>query len=306
MEARHTPVLVREVLDSLDIRPGGAYIDCTVGEGGHAVAVLGEPRAGSRLLGIDLDGEALARARPRLIPYGERALLVRGSFADLRMIATGQGFSPAEGVLFDLGVSSLQLESAHRGFSFSREGRLDMRFGASQGPTAHHMVNNETADRLADLIYRYGEERGSRRVARAIVAARPIETTVELASVVSAALGRRRRGIHPATQTFQALRMAVNGELENLQAGLAQAVDVLASGGRLVVISYHSLEDRLVKNFMRTEERACICPPEIPECVCGHVASVRVITRRVVRPSSQEVEANPRSRSARMRVAERL
>ena len=304
---RHTPVLVEEVVDSLDTRAGGAYIDCTVGEGGHAAAVLHRAAAGARLLGIDLDGEALETARRRLGGYGERAVLAEGSFRDLGELASGRGFVPANGVLMDLGVSSLQLESARRGFSFSRSARLDMRFGAAQRTTAHDVVNGESAGGLAEIIRRYGEEKRPMRIARAIVAARPIETTVELAEVVSSAVGGRRGGgVHPATRTFQAVRMAVNEELQNLERGLEQAVDVLAAAGRLVVISYHSLEDRIVKNFMRTAQRECVCPSAAPECVCDHAPTLRIVTRRVVRPSAAEVGINPRSRSARMRVAERL
>ena len=305
--ARHTPVLVEEVLDSLDVRAGGAYIDCTAGEGGHAEAVLHRAAGRARLLGIDLDGEALEIARGRLGGYGERAVLAEGSFRDLREMASDRGFVPANGVLMDLGVSSLQLESAPRGFSFSRSGRLDMRFGASQRATAYDVVNGESESGLAETIRKYGEEKRPMRIARAIVAARPIETTVELAEVVSSAVGGRRgRGTHPATRTFQAVRMAVNEELENLQQGLEQAVDVLASAGRLVVISYHSLEDRMVKSFMRTAQSDCVCPAAVPECACDHEPTLRVLTRRVVRPSAAEVRTNPRSRSARMRAAERV
>ena len=303
---RHTPVLVEEVVDSLDARAGGAYVDCTVGEGGHAEAVLRRAAGGARLLGIDLDGEALETARRRLGEYGERAVLAEGSFRDLRDLASRRGFVPANGVLMDLGVSSLQLESARRGFSFSRPGRLDMRFGAAQRTTAYDVVNGESASGLAEIIRRYGEEKRPMRIARAIVAARPIETTVELAEVVSSAVGGRRGGAHPATRTFQAVRMAVNEELQSLESGLAQAVDVLAASGRLVVISYHSLEDRIVKDFMRTAQSDCVCPSAAPECVCDHEPTLRVLTRRVVRPAAAEVETNPRSRSARMRVAERL
>ena len=304
---RHTPVLVEEVIDSLDPRAGGAYVDCTAGEGGHAEAVLSRAAGSVRLLGIDLDSEALETARRRLGGYGERAVLAEGSFRDLRELASGRGFVPANGVLMDLGVSSLQLESASRGFSFSRSGRLDMRFGASQRTTAHDVVNGESESGLAEIIRRYGEEKRPMRIARAIVAARPIETTVELAEVVSSAVrGRRGRGVHPATRTFQAVRMAVNEELQSLEQGLEQAVEVLAAGGRLVVISYHSLEDRMVKGFMRTAQSDCVCPPAVLECVCDHEPTLRVLTRRVVRPAAAEVRINPRSRSARMRVAERL
>ena len=303
---RHTPVLLEEVIDSLGIRAGGAYIDCTVGEGGHAEAVLDRAAGEVRLLGIDLDGEALETARRRLGGHGERAVLAEGSFRDLRELATGRGFVPANGVLLDLGVSSLQLESARRGFSFSRSGRLDMRFGASQRTSAHEVVNGESESGLGEIIRRYGEEKRPMRIARAIVAARPIETTVELAEVVSSAVGGRRGGVHPATRTFQAVRMAVNEELQNLERGLAQAVEVLAAAGRLTVISYHSLEDRMVKGFMRTAQSECVCPPAVPECVCDQEPTLRVLTRRVIRPAAEELRINPRSRSARMRVAERL
>ena len=303
---RHTPVLLEEVIDSLGIRAGGAHIDCTVGEGGHAEAVLDRAAGEVRLLGIDLDGEALETARRRLEGHGERAVLAEGSYRDLRDLATGRGFVPANGVLLDLGVSSLQLESARRGFSFSRSGRLDMRFGASQRTTAYDVVNGESERGLAEIIRRYGEEKRPMRIARAIVAARPIETTVELAEVVSSAVGGRRGGIHPATRTFQAVRMAVNEELQNLERGLAQAVEVLAAAGRLTVISYHSLEDRMVKGFMRTQQSECVCPPAVPECVCDHEPTLRLLNRRVIRPAAAELRINPRSRSARMRVAERL
>ena len=299
-------MLLEEVIDSLGVRAGGAYIDCTVGEGGHAEAVLDRAAGEVRLLGIDLDGEALETARRRLGGHGERAVLAEGSYRDLRELATGRGFVPANGVLLDLGVSSLQLESARRGFSFSRSGRLDMRFGASQRTSAHEVVNGESESGLGEIIRRYGEEKRPMRIARAIVAARPIETTVELAEVVSSAVGGRRGGVHPATRTFQAVRMAVNEELQNLERGLAQAVEVLAAAGRLTVISYHSLEDRMVKGFMRTAQSECVCPPAVPECVCDHEPTLRLLNRRVIRPAAAELRINPRSRSARMRVAERL
>jgi 16S rRNA (cytosine1402-N4)-methyltransferase len=307
MEIRHTPVMVEEVLAALRVRPGGAYIDGTVGEGGHADAVLDAAGPGARLLGIDLDPTALSIAGERLQEYGERAVLVQGNFADLERLAVRDGFTPADGVVMDLGLSSLQLETAERGFSFSRAGRLDMRFDPAQERNASRLVNGGTEKQVVDIIRRFGEEPRARRIAAAIVRARPIETTVDLAGVVARALGRPRgRRTHPATRTFQALRIAVNHEMDNLGAGLEQAVSALGSGGRMVVISYHSLEDRLVKGFIRRESSSCICAPGTPECVCGHQASVRAITRRVVKPSPSEVRANPRSRSARLRVAEVL
>ena len=306
MKIYHTPVMVSEVVEALGVRPGGAYVDCTVGEGGHGLAVLDSGRPGLRLLGIDPDEEALGAARERLEGQGGRVTLVRGSYADLERIAGEQGFTPADGVLFDLGVSSLQLENAHRGFSFSRSGPLDMRFDTRQSVSALQVVNEYPENRLADEIHRLGEEWRARRIARAIVEARPIATTEELAKVVARVTRRGRGGLHPATRTFQALRLVVNRELENLQVGLDQAIAVLGAGGRLVVISYHSLEDRLVKTALRREATDCICPPGVIECVCGHRASVRLISRKVVRPSPEEVRSNPRSRSARLRVAERL
>jgi 16S rRNA (cytosine1402-N4)-methyltransferase len=306
MEAHHTPVLLKEVVAALDVRPRGAYIDCTVGEGGHATAVLEAAYPGPRLLGIDLDAEALETAGKRLRGYGERAVLAQGNFAQLGRMAGERGFSPADGILFDLGVSSMQLETADRGFSFSRPGRIDMRFDPTRGLSASEVVNRFGEQELADVVWRFGEERKARRIAAAIVRARPIETTGELAAMVASVGRRGPSGQHPATRTFQALRIFVNRELENIGAGLEQAVRVLRSGGRLVVISYHSLEDRLVKTFVRREASDCVCPPGTPECICGHKATLRLIRRRVIKPSVEEVRANPRSRSARMRVAEAL
>lgn len=307
LDVRHTPVMVAEVLSSLGVRPAGAYIDCTAGEGGHAAAVLGATEPGPRLLGIDLDTQALDTARRRLEAQGEAVKLEYGSYVDLMRMAGAHGFLQADGVLFDLGVSSMQVEAASRGFSFSREGRLDMRFDPAGPRTAFDLVNGLAERELADIIYQLGEEPRSRGIARSIVQARPIETTVELADAVGRAIGRSRsKNVHPATRTFQALRMAVNGELDNIREGLEQAIGVLRSGGRLVAIGYHSLEDGLVKRVLRREASDCVCPPGLPECVCDHRAAIRLISRRVIRPTREEVRANPRSRSARMRVAERL
>ena len=307
LDVRHRPVMVGEVISALNVRPCGRYIDCTVGEGGHALAVLEAVDPGPRLLGIDLDADALTTARRRLAPYGERVTLARGDFAELERLSRQHGFLPADGILFDLGVSALHLETGERGFSFSRTGPLDMRFDVRQELTAHQVVNGYEERELANIIFRFGEEPKARRVARAIVQARPIETTGELAEIVwQAASGTRRSGIHPATRTFQAIRIAVNQELDRIRDGLEQAIGVIGPGGRLVVISYHSLEDRVAKTILRREESECICPPGTPECICGHHPILRKITRRVVRTSKEEVFANPRGRSARLRVAERL
>ena len=296
----HKPVMVDEVVSAIQPRSGGRYIDCTTGEGGHAEAILGHCDPPARLLGLDLDREALAVAEDRLARFSETTKLVETSYVNIVEVAAKQGFVPCDGVLFDLGVSSLQLENASRGFAFLKEASLDMRFGPSIGRSAREIVNETDETDLANLIYRLGEERRSRRIARAIVRARPVETTVELADVVVRAIGwpsRARRRTHPATRTFQALRIAVNDELGNVEAGIRGAIGVLRQGGRVVVISYHSLEDRLVKNLLREESKP------VDE---NHSPALRLITKRVIKPDTAEIEVNRRSRSARMRVAERL
>lgn len=301
----HTPVLYQEVLAGLEIKPGGRYIDGTVGAGGHARGILEASAPDGRLLGIDADPAAIALAREKLVAYGGRVTLVQGNFAELEAIAQREGFCPADGVLLDLGLSSMQLEAAQRGFSFLLDGPLDMRFDPGKRVTAADLVNGLGVSDLADILYRYGEERRARAIAEAIAAARPLHTTRELAAVVERVVGRRGR-IHPATRTFQALRIAVNGELEALEAVLPQAVRVLAPGGVLAVISFHSLEDRVVKQFLRREAKDCLCPSEQPVCTCGHKATLQVVTRKPIRPSAEELESNPRSRSARLRLARRL
>lgn len=301
----HVPVLLQPVLEFLHARPGGTYIDGTVGGGGHAAAILEASAPQGRLLGLDRDPVALETARRRLVPFGERVTLRHGSFARLKALALE--FTPADGVLLDLGLSSMQLADPHRGFSFAKDGPLDMRFDPSvNGPTAADLVNDLSVKELTDLLYRYGEEKQARRIASEIVANRPLHTTSRLAEVVTGATGGRRRRIHPATRTFQALRIAVNSELAALEKVLPQALDLLVVGGRLVVISFHSLEDRIVKRYLRQESRDCVCPSEVPTCVCGHRARLRILTSRPVRPHVDEVEANPRSRSARLRAAELL
>ena len=303
----HTPVMAQEALETLQIRPQGSYIDCNLGEGGHSLAILRSVSPTPRLLGIDLDPEAVDSAKQRLEAYHDKAVLVQGNFADLDIFTKKYRFTPVDGILFDLGLSSLQLDAEGRGFSFRREARLDMRFDPSQDITAHQMVNEFSERSLADIIFRLGEEPKSRRIARAIVSNRPIETTIQLAGVVARATRWSSRSrVHPATRTFQAIRMAVNAELDNLERGLQKSIEVLGIGGRVAVISYHSLEDRLVKNTFRRESKDCVCPPRTLMCVCGHKATVRLVNRRVIKPKHAEVRANPRSRSARMRVAERI
>jgi 16S rRNA (cytosine1402-N4)-methyltransferase len=306
VEPIHIPVLLNEVLSGLRVRPGGRYIDATVGEGGHAAEILSASSPDGRLLGLDRDPGALDAARARLVSYAGRFVLVHSSYTRLAAIALAREFVPADGILFDLGLSSLQLADPDRGFSFTKDGPLDMRFDPTTGErTAADLVNQLSSEELADLLYRYGEERQSRRIAEAIVAARPVHTTKKLASVIKQAVGRQKRRIHPATCTFQALRIVVNDELTAVETVLHQAVEILAPSGRLVVISFHSLEDRIVKRFIRQESRDCICPPESPICTCDHRATLRAITRKPIRPTKEELSVNPRSRSARLRIAER-
>jgi 16S rRNA (cytosine1402-N4)-methyltransferase len=303
--SEHIPVLYDQVLDGLQIRAGGKYIDATLGAGGHASGILGASAPDGQLLGLDTDPEAVAFARQALSPFGERAIVYHANFRNLEQVAKSLGFEQVDGILMDLGFSSRQMADPHRGFSFSQDGPLDMRLDPSRGASAADLVNNLPEAELADLLWRYGEERHSRRIARAIVASRPVTTTGQLAGLVADLLGRREK-IHPATRTFQALRIAVNGELDALTQTLPQARDLLRPGGRLAVISFHSLEDRLVKQFYQQEARDCICPPEMPVCTCQHRATLRTITRKPVRPDEAEIVRNPRSRSARLRIAERL
>lgn len=303
----HAPVMVREVLAALNVRPGGRYVDGTVGGAGHASAIMKAASPGGALVGIDRDPQALEAARRRLEPFGKDVRLEQGDFAEMGRICRELAFAPVHGVLLDLGLSSRQLEAAERGFSFQREGPLDMRFAPEQELTAAEIVNEYTEQELADVLFRYGQEPQARRVARRIVAGRPLHTTTKLAKVVEEAVGgRARRQSHPATRTFQALRIAVNQELLSLNAALPQAYGLLGDLGRLAVLSYHSLEDRLVKTFVQRESRDCICPPRQPVCTCDHKAGLRPVSRGAVRPSPGEVSANPRSRSARLRVVERL
>ncbi len=281
------------------------FIDATVGLGGHAAQLLQRLPADGRLLALDADPAALTRARKRLQPYAARVTFAQGRHVDLQEIARRHGFESVHGILFDLGVSSLQLDDPERGFAFQHDGPLDMRMGPAAETTADEIVNTWDVEDLERIIRQYGEERYARRVARAIVARRPVHTTAALARVVASAVQTRER-IHPATRTFQALRIAVNDELESLATALEQAVALLRPGGRLVVIAFHSLEDRIVKQFIVREARDCLCPSDLPQCVCGHKATLVNLTRKVLRPTEQEMTENPRSRSARLRVAERL
>ncbi len=309
MEGQHVPVLYQETIEFLISAGGGIFVDCTVGGGGHAEGLLDAAGPDARLLGLDADPDDLATARERLSRFGERAVLVNANFSGLAEVAEREGFVPADGVLFDLGLSSIQLESSSRGFSFQRQGPLDMRFDPRQPVSAADIVNRASEAELRRILYEFGNERFAPRIARAIArrrAAGRIETSKELADLIVGLLGPRREGVHSATKTFQALRIAVNSELDVLREALPRALSILRKGGRMAVISFHSLEDRIVKEFMRHEAATCVCPPGLPVCVCGKQATVRIVTRKPVVPGPEEISRNPRSRSAKLRVAERI
>jgi 16S rRNA (cytosine1402-N4)-methyltransferase len=313
MKEGHLPVLAEEVLSMLSPAPGSLQIDATLGGGGHTERILEAASPDGRLLGLDADAAAIRRVRARLEPrFGDRLVLRQANFRELNDVAPAAGFGAVDGCLFDLGLSSYQLADAERGFGIRTGGPLDMRFDPSRGVSAAELLATLKEAELVALFRTYGEEPFAGRIARAIVTARrsePIVTAESLAALIersapSRAPGRRR--IHPATRVFQALRIAVNAELDALEAGLRAAVDLLRPGGRLVVISYHSLEDRIVKRFIQGERRGCTCPPELPACVCGRQPRLRLVTRPSMTPSRDEIAANPRARSARLRAAERL
>src|SRR6266581_6593232 len=318
METQHVPVMLEEVLKYLQPEPGGHYIDGTLGGGGHTEVILERSAPDGKVLGIDTDLQALARVRERLAEAvsSGRLVLAHGNFAELARIVDEAGFVSIQGILLDVGFSSHQMDNAERGFSFSTDGPLDMRLDQSQGLSAADLVNSASEQELADIFWRYGEETRSRQIAWRIVRERahgPITRTSQLARLAAAGVPYKSGVIHPATRVFQALRIAVNSELERLEAALPQIVDVLRAGktgymegdgGRMVIISFHSLEDRLVKVFMRREAMDCICPPGIPVCVCNHKASLRILTPKPVTPTKQEILENPRARSAKLRAAE--
>jgi 16S rRNA (cytosine1402-N4)-methyltransferase len=302
----HLPVLYQEILTAILPRSPGKYVDCTVGAGGHARGILEQSSPKGQLLGFDLDPAAITIAGQRLKEFGGRAILVRASYTGLKNELEKLGWQSVQGVLLDLGVSSMQFDRPERGFSFREDAPLDMRFNPDQGQSAADLVNKLDEAELADILWRYGDERLSRRIARQIAANRPLRTTRELADLVKRAYGGKIGHIHPATRTFQALRIAVNGELEALEEVLPQAVGALAPGRRVAIISFHSLEDRIVKQYFQRESQDCICPPEQPLCTCGHRASLKVITKHPITASGSELELNDRARSAKLRVAEKL
>ncbi len=319
----HIPVLLDEVIRFLQPEPGNFYIDGTLGGGGHTAELLKRSAPTGKVLGLDTDVEALDRVRKRLAEEVQsgRLVLAHGNFVEMARLADETGFSAEniQGILLDLGFSSDQMDNAQRGFSFSADGPLDMRLDQSLPISAAELVNTASEQELAAIIWRYGEETRSRAIARRIVRERqqqPINSTGRLARIAAAGVPYRPGAIHPATKTFQALRIAINQELERLTEVLPQMLDILSSqnggesegkrGGRMAIISFHSLEDRIVKEFMRREATDCLCPPRVPICVCGHKARLRLLTPRPVVPGEQEIQANPRARSAKLRVAEIL
>lgn len=302
----HQPVLYHEVLDALKPSPGFVYLDGTLGAGGHASGILTASAPDGRLLGLDVDPEALAIAHQRLFAFRDRTTITQASYRQAPEILKDLGWGPLHGILLDLGVSSMQIDQPERGFSFMKEGPLDMRFDQEYGLSAADLINTLSEKEIAEILWKFGEERYSRRIARSIVNARPIHTTQTLARVVADAVPGYTAHIHPATRTFQALRIATNKELETVVAALPELVKILARGGRIVVISFHSLEDRIVKRFFRRESKDCICPPEQPICTCDHNASLKVITKKPITASEKEIQENPRSSSAKLRVAEKI
>ena len=317
MDTHHIPVLCDKVVDFLTPKSDGVYIDGTVGLGGHSAAILEISAPSGRVIGIDLDTDALTVAKSRLRAFRERYSLINGNFAEMDALLAKHSVHAVDGILLDLGVSSLQLDTPHRGFSFNHTGPLDMRMNlgrgldsAKQAPlTAMQVVNDSTMDVLVDIFKRYGEERFAKRIAERLIQARqqePITTTTQFAELVKRAVPQKTFRIHPATRVFQALRIHVNGELENLVSGLDVAISLLKPGGCLCVITFHSLEDRIVKRCFQTCARACICPPKTPICICEHKPSVEIVTKRPVLPSEIEIQNNPRARSAKLRAVRKL
>ena len=310
MEPKHVSVLLNECIEALCIKPAGVYVDGTLGLGGHSSEIAKRLTTGL-LIGIDRDETAIERAGARLAPYGERVKLVHGNFSDVASILDRLGFDAVDGMLFDLGVSSPQLDEAQRGFSYMQDAPLDMRMDGSASLSAHDVVNTWPEDRLKQILYDYGEERYAPRIAAAIVRARqerPVETTLELVEIIRSAMpaAALREKQHPAKRSFQAIRIAVNDELGAVQTMMDTAPDKLRPGGRLAVISFHSLEDRIVKNGIRRREDGCTCPRDFPVCTCGFVQTLKSVSRKPILPSPEEQIANPRARSAKLRVAEHV
>ena len=307
MEFKHTSVLLDEVIENLNIKPDGIYLDGTLGGGGHSYHIAERLTQGGRLIGTDQDADAIAAATKRLEPFADRVTIIRDNYENAARRVRELGIDGVDGILLDLGVSSYQLDNPDRGFSFAKSGPLDMRMNPDDGETAADLVNNLPKEELEKIIYEFGEERFGRKIAEAIVKyreAKPFETTDELAKVICdvvPSVPRNQKHIHPATRTFQALRIAVNHELDEISDFLNICLDCLNSGGHLTIISFHSLEDRLVKNFIQKNSKGCECPPQFPVCVCGKKPRIKVLTKKAVFAEEDEVKLNPRARSARLR-----
>ena len=307
---KHVPVLLNECIEGLNIKPDGIYVDGTLGRGGHSLEIAKRLKTG-RLISIDRDGDAIREAGERLKDFKDTVTLVRGNFSDIGKILDGLNIEKADGMLFDLGVSSPQLDETMRGFSYMNDAPLDMRMDRDAALSAYDIVNNWSADEIKRILWQYGEERYSGRIASAIAAKReikPIETTLELTDIIKSALpaAALREKQHPAKRSFQAIRIAVNDELGAVEQMMKDAPDRLNKGGRLCVISFHSLEDRIIKTGIAAREKGCTCPTEFPVCVCGFKQTLRSVTRKPITPGKEELEINPRSRSAKLRVAERI
>ncbi len=303
--APHLPVLLQTIITLMQLKPAGRYIDGTLGAGGHSADILAESSPDGEVIGFDLDPHALALARERLAVYGGRIHFIQSSYLMMQVEAEKLGWTAVDGILLDFGVSSMQLDRPERGFSFLHDGPLDMRFGPDASQSAADLVNSLPEEELADIIFRYGEERFSRKIARIIVNNRPFKTTRELADLILKNIGKKER-IHPATRTFQALRIAVNNELDSIEKVIPMAVKLLKPAGRLAIISFHSLEDRLVKEYFRRESSDCVCPPRQPICTCGHKAIIKEINRKPIEADEIEKQTNSRARSAKLRMVEKL
>lgn len=310
MEFKHTPIMLEEVIDGLNIKEDGIYIDGTLGGAGHSIEIVKKLRNG-QLIGIDQDENALSKAKEVLKDYSERVVFVKDNYENVDSILNRLNIPGVDGILLDIGVSSHQLDEATRGFSHNKDAPLDMRMDRSQTLTAWDVVNKYSMKELENIIFNYGEERWARRIAEFIVETRtvkPINTTLELVSVIKKAIPKqvRMEGHHPAKKTFQAIRIEVNRELEVLERSIEKMVKALNPGGRLAIITFHSLEDRIVKNVFRELNKDCICPPNLPKCICNKKREIRIITRKPIQPKGDEIQLNPRSRSAKLRIAEKL
>lgn len=302
----HVPVLNREVLAYLKPTSNGKYLDATLGAGGHAEAILTASQPDGSLIGLDIDHHAVAIASERLRGFSKRASIFNISYTEMKTCLQKVGWDCVDGIVFDLGISSMQVDSAERGFSFHQAGPLDMRFDDHATFRASDLLNDWSEEEIASTLWNYGEEPKAHAIAKAIYAARPLHTTTQLAQLVQSVYGGQKSRIHPATRTFQAIRIAVNQELSVLEKGINLAITQLCAGGKIAVISFHSLEDRIVKDIFKRESRDCICPPEQPVCTCQHKASLAILTKKPVTASDEEIRINPRSRSAKLRVAQKI